>query len=90
MFFYCLVVPGAFVDGDMLTYTSILSTSDSSWTAADLPRGLQFVITGMNVNREIVVNSFIITYSNDCDIFPVLTVGQQGGWVDFVRIVKRF
>lgn len=77
------VKPGSFMDGDSFTYTSILQTSGIDSSAA-LPRGLQIVTTGVNEEEESVVNTFIVTYTNDCGVFPVLEEGQTAGWITFV------
>lgn len=76
---------GTFTDGSTFTYTSIISTMNSGSPPASLPRGLQLVITGLNENEESTVNTFVITYTNDCGVFPILTEGQTAGWVIFVR-----
>ena len=70
---------GTFVDGGTFTYTSIIATQPSV-----IPRGLQLVITGLNSNEESTIQTYIITYTNDCGIFPVLTEGQRAGWTIFV------
>ena len=76
---------GSFVNGSNFTYTSIISTMTASLNPTSLPRGLQLVITGLNRNEETVVNTYIILYTNDCGIFPILTEGQTAGWTIFVR-----
>jgi hypothetical protein len=75
---------GAFVDGSNFTYTSILSTMTDTLTSSDLPRGLQLAITGTNSKEESVVQTYIITYLNDCGVFPILKVGETAGWTIFV------
>jgi hypothetical protein len=83
---------GTFVDGSNFTYTSIISTITNLDNATSLPRGLQLVITGLNNKEESTVNTYIITYTNDCGIFPVLREGQTSGWTIFVscaRLSKR-
>ena len=75
---------GTFVDGSNFTYTSIISTITDLSDVAALPRGLQLVITGLNNKEESTVNTYIITYTNDCGIFPILIEGQTSGWTIFV------
>ena len=75
---------GSFVSGSNFTYTSIISTMAGTLNPTSLPRGLQLVITGLNKNEETVVNTYIILYTNDCGIFPILTEGQTAGWTIFV------
>ena len=83
------VRPGVFVSGSNFTYTSIISTMTDTLNPLSLPRGLQLVITGLNSNEETVVNTYIILYTNDCGIFPILTEGQTYGWTIFVRARNR-
>lgn len=77
---------GTFVDGSNFTYTSIISTISDLENIGSLPRGLQLVITGLNSKEQSTVNTYIITYTNDCGIFPILTEGQTSGWTIFVSI----
>jgi hypothetical protein len=75
---------GTFVNGSNFTYTSILSTITDLNDVASLPRGLQLVITGLNNKEQSTIQTYIITYFNDCGIFPILTEGQHIGWTIFV------
>jgi hypothetical protein len=75
---------GTFVNGSNFTYTSIISTISDLNDVGSLPRGLQLVITGLNNKEQSTVQTYIITYFNDCGIFPILTEGQHIGWTIFV------
>jgi hypothetical protein len=75
---------GTFVNGSNFTYTSIISTITDLSDVSSLPRGLQLVITGLNNKEQSTVNTYIITYTNDCGIFPILREGQTSGWTIFV------
>jgi len=75
---------GPFVNGSNFTYTSIISSMTEDLNPTTLPRGLQFVVTGVNSKNETVVTTQIITYTNDCGIFQVLVEGQTFGWTIFV------
>jgi hypothetical protein len=77
-----------YFDGDTITYTSIVERSPETITAENIPRGFQVTITGLNANEETLVNQWIITYDNDCGIFPLLRVGQQIGWSVFVSAIR--
>lgn len=74
-----------YLDGDDITYTSIVATKPDTIDDSNLPRGFQVVITGLNADEVTLVNQWAITYTNDCGIFPLLTVGEQIGWSVFVR-----
>jgi hypothetical protein len=71
-------------DGAILTYTSIVQSTPQDITVANLPRGFQVTITGINSLQESLTQLWIIKYDNECSIFPLLTVGQQMGWTIFV------
>ena len=75
---------GTFLDGSNFTYTSVISTITDLDDVDALPRGLQLVITGLNNKEQATVQTYIITYFNDCGIFPILTEGQHIGWTIFV------
>jgi hypothetical protein len=75
---------GPYFDGDFVTYTSIVRTQPDIITPTTLPRGLQVSIVGNNARNQPIVNTWAILYSNDCGIFPLLTVGQVIGWSIFV------
>lgn len=75
---------GDFVSGSNFTYTSIISTISDLTNVQSLPRGLQLVITGLNNKEESTVQTYIITYTNNCGLFPILTEGQTQGWTIFV------
>jgi hypothetical protein len=74
-----------FEDGDTFTYSSIVDSPSEVSSANDVPRSLQLNIVGQNQAGEDIINVFIITYSNTCTDFPVLTAGQSIGWAILVR-----
>jgi hypothetical protein len=79
---------GTFDDGSNFTYTSVISTMPDQLNPASLPRGLQLVITGLNDKAEVTVQNYIITYTNDCGVFPVLTEGETVGWTILVSVCE--
>lgn len=78
------VYTGAFDDGAILQYTSVILTKPSDISVSNLPKSFQVTITGINALEESLTQIWIIKYENDCGIFPLLTVGQQVGWTEFV------
>ena len=75
---------GNFLSGSTFTYTSVVATAPDMLTPETLPRGIQLVFTGTNASDQAIVNTFIILYTNDCGIYPVLQKGQVAGWTVFV------
>jgi hypothetical protein len=74
---------GAFRDGDIVRYTSILAVQ-SEFGPNTLPRAFQMVLRGFNAVDQPLQLTWVITYNNDCGIFPILFEGQTQGWSVFV------
>jgi hypothetical protein len=72
---------GNFVDGDSFRYESLTNAP-----GGDIPRAIQINIVGVNGLDQSIINVFLITFTNDCDTYPVLVDGQSIGWVFFVSI----
>ena len=80
---YQEIIRGFFNDGDTFTYSSVVAQGGITDPMA-LPRGIQFNLVGINRLEQPIINSVIITFSNDCQAYPVLIPGQYAGWVRFV------
>jgi hypothetical protein len=65
-------------------YSSITATETDMLNASSIPRGFQLSITGRNAMEQTIVNNWLVTYDNDCGIFPVVTEGMVAGWTVFV------
>jgi len=79
------VLTGPFFDQDEISYTSITSVNEpGTIDPQTVPRGIQVSITGINSDEELLVNTWVILYSNDCGVFPVLDIGDIIGWTEFV------
>jgi hypothetical protein len=77
-------IEGNFEDGDSFQYSSIASMADEISTPVDIPRAIQLTIVGSNQLDESIINVFILSFTNDCEAYPVLIEGQSGGWTKFV------
>jgi hypothetical protein len=73
-----------YTDGETVKYTSLTAVGLNPTNITAVPRGLQVSIQGSNAEGEQIINVWIITYSNDCGFYPVLTVGERIGWSIFV------
>jgi hypothetical protein len=73
-----------YFNGDEISYTSIIERSPAMVTAENIPRGFRVTITGLNAVEETLTNQWIVVYESTCDVFPVVTAGQQIGWSVFV------
>lgn len=74
---------GAFFNGDVVRYTSVLAVLPE-FTEETLPRAFQMILRGVNALDQPIQTTWLITYSNDCGIFPILLEGQRIGWSVFV------
>ena len=83
-------ITGNFVNGDKFVYESIINTPEEVEGPNDIPRVLQMNIVGVNQIQEEIINVFIITYSNNCQDYPVLFVNNTIGWTRMVRSYKQF
>lgn len=78
---------GSFRDGNVVRYTSVLAVQDS-FDETTLPRAFQMIIRGFNAIDQPIQTTWVITYDNDCGIFPILFEGQQIGWSVFVSLLS--
>lgn len=70
-----------FVDGQEFNYTSIAVSNPENDVAVG---GLQMTLDGRNANDDQIVNNWIILFTNECGVFPLLELGDQIGWTEFV------
>jgi hypothetical protein len=75
----------AVATGDSFTYMSYSVTETDSVANGTIPNGLRVAIAGLNAANEEIVNNFVILYTNDCTIYPVLDTGSSIGWMSLVR-----
>jgi hypothetical protein len=83
-------VTGSFRSGDSFTYSSVVSTPEGIDMVTErgvFPGGLQLNINGRNALDEFITNVWVIVFTNDCGIFPVISEGDQIGWTKFVSVV---
>jgi hypothetical protein len=77
-------IEGNFGDGDTFQYISVAADRSNINSTVDIPRALQLNLVGVNANDEPVINVYIITFTNSCGTYPVLSEGQSAGWTRFV------
>ena len=82
------VYSGTFYDGHEISYTSVTVEKPDTIDANTIPRSFQVFITGVNSDEEPLLNQWVISYTNDCGIFPLLEVGDLIGWVNFVSAAE--
>ncbi len=77
-------VGGGFVDGDSFSYSSVINNPDDVKSIQNIPKALQLNLSGRNEDGVMLMNVFVITFTNECGLTPVLQVGESAGWVRFV------
>lgn len=75
-------IGGGFNDGDSFSYQSIINRDVT--TIQNIPKALQLNLSGRNEDGVMLMNVFVITFTNECGVTPVLEVGESAGWVRFV------
>ena len=78
-------IRGSFRDGNIFTYTSITAT-DPNLPLERIPGGFQMNIVGVNELDQDIQNVWIITFTNECGVFPIFSIGEQIGWTKLVNI----
>ena len=80
-------INGNYKDGDTFQYTSVVA-DDSKDAFQDgqknIPQGIELNIIGVNQFGQSISNVYHITFSNDCNAYPVLSQGEHAGWTRFV------
>ena len=76
---------GSFRTGNVVRYTSVLAVQDA-FDERTLPAAFQVILRGVNAIDQPIQMFWVITYSNDCGIFPLLSRGQKMGWSVFVSL----
>jgi len=77
-------IEGNFENGDAISYVSIAEEPDNIESSFQIPRAIQLNIKATNQFDEKIINVYVITFSNNCNAYPVLFEGQSAGWTRFV------
>ncbi len=75
---------GEFFGGFSFSYTSIINEATS---IQGIPKALQLNLSGKNRDGVMLMNVFVINFTNECGVTPVIQVGESAGWVTFVSIL---
>jgi hypothetical protein len=81
------LLEGDYLNGGTFRYVSfVVSDSFNSSDTGSYPKGLQMVLKGFNAAGQEMSNFWLVLFSNECTVYPVLEQGQRNGWAIFVRI----
>lgn len=77
-----------FRNGDTFTYTSLAASLEGIATLDPdrMPGGIQLDMVGINQEEQPITNVWVILFENDCNIFPVLEIGDTVGWTILVGL----
>jgi hypothetical protein len=77
-------IDGDLLNGEPFNYTSVLANAEFITNSQQLPKALQMNLNGRNQEGVVLLNVFIISYTNRCGYFPVVQNSGSIGWVVFV------
>jgi hypothetical protein len=70
---------GNFTSGDTFDYQGFVAN------ATVVPSLLLVELLGVDTDGKELLNTWVIGFTNECDVYPVLSVGQQLAWTIIVR-----
>jgi hypothetical protein len=76
---------GSFMSGDIIFYESFAVSNTTVVSNGTIPRVLSISVNGINAAGEAITNSNIIFYTNECNVYPVLSPGSTIGFITVVR-----
>ena len=77
-------IDGELVDGDSFEYSSIINNQEKMMSIQNIPKALQLTLRGRNEDGVILMNVFVITFTNECGVTPLIQAGESAGWTIFV------
>jgi len=81
-------IKGDFLNGDSFSYSSILNNPDDDITISSrqIPRALQLNLNGKNKEGIMLLNVFVLQFSNECGVYPIIQNGDSVGWSIFSQM----
>jgi hypothetical protein len=43
-------------------------------------------VFALNAKSQVLINAFFIIFSNDCNVFPLISAGDQMGWLTVIDV----
>lgn len=77
-------ITGDFANGSSIEYAALSSNPDRISNPNQVTRALRVTIIGTNAVGQDLVNVFILTFNNNCSVFPVIRPSENAGWAVFV------
>jgi len=79
-------INGEFLNGDSFSYSSILNNPDDITSSRQIPKSLQLNLNGKNKEGIMLINVFVLQFSNECGIYPIIQNGESVGWSVFSQM----
>lgn len=76
-----------FFDGDSFKYSSVIKNLGDVTSVEKIPKALQLNLRGRNKNGVMLMNVFIVTFTNECGVSPIIHMGESVGWAIFVSFI---
>lgn len=73
------------LDGDTISYTSV-SADPETITVSTVPKALQITMLAQNSIGQPILMTWLMTFSNSCNEYPVISTDERIGWTRFVSV----
>jgi hypothetical protein len=73
-------------NGATIEYQSYIASSQTNQVDR-VPGSLEIAIMARDTTVTSIYQQLVIQFSNDCTVYPVLSPGQQIGWLKMVRAI---
>ena len=80
-----------FVNGSTIVYSSLVERDPNliegninTGLFGNLTAGLQVFVQGVNAQQIEITNDWFIAFTNECDVFPIFSVGNAIGWLEII------
>ena len=76
-------------DGDEIEYRSYIASSQTP-VVDRVPGSLEVAIMARDETSTNIYQQWVIQFTNACDVYPVISPGQQIGWISMVSKFRAF
>jgi hypothetical protein len=77
---------GNYSTGDVFEFVGSLAANGTITEAVSVPGSLLVEISGVDESGNLVDNTWVLDFTNECGTFPVIAAGQRLSWAVVVRV----
>jgi hypothetical protein len=77
---------GNYTTGDVFEFAGFLAGNGTVTEAVSVPGSVLVELSGVDADGNLVDNSWVLDFTNECGVFPVMTPGQRLAWIVVVRV----